>query len=40
MRLSSRAKDVIGTGFMFLVLVGVTCLVILVEYFLENFKAH
>jgi uncharacterized membrane protein (DUF485 family) len=40
MRRRTFARDLLGTVFMFLVLIGFTTLIIFAENFLENFKSH
>ena len=40
MKRSTLARDLLGTLFVFVILVLVTFVIILGENFLENFKAH
>jgi len=40
MRRSTFKRDVIGTLFIFVVLSGLTFVIMLGEHFLDNFKAH
>lgn len=40
MRRSTLKRDVLGTLFMFIVLSGLTFVVMLGEHWLDNFKAH
>ena len=38
--MSQRTRDIVGTSIVFGVLLVLTSALILLEYFLENFKAH
>jgi len=40
MRRRTLMRDLLGTAVVFLLLIGFTTLIILVEHFLENFKSH
>ncbi|HEY7927480.1 MAG: hypothetical protein ACHQ06_01025 [Candidatus Dormibacteria bacterium] len=40
MKRRTFARDLLGTVFMFIVLIGVCVIIVLLEHFLENFKSH
>lgn len=40
MRRRTLARDLLGTLLVFVILLGLTLMIILGEHFLENFKSH